>query len=499
MLKNISLIQKLLLLIVTYIALAGTNYNLMAQENVFAERAIDWTYKLKGYSPGFISITESKFDLAIIDYSFFGGADSEINKSVIDSLRFKGACKRKIILSYINIGTAEKERFYYEKLPGDLLVYPPSPGSTEKLNIKFWEDRWQKFIFGNREEGENKSYIDRIIDAGFDGVCLDLVNFDEFSGPNLITGAVKRETAVKEMVDFVVKIADYARDTRGKTNFVIAVQNGTQIVDPIYYSYAKEPASEAKKQMQRFIDTINIVVADKVFFNGDKENDNDLNMQEDTIKRLDLFTESGKKVFVVDYLHDNKKIDTFYKLAREHSYFPYATDRNLDIIRINDNYEPVCNDTLTLAVQRRRSKPVSNKPSPIQKNTSAPIPKGRKFIVQCDRKLTSRSIDIDVLPIRVGDSVNCTLIVDKELITPESGPVTISTILKTGNKVAININPTGGTISSDGKMEFTITGIALGIDWIAWTISTDNENLKPDDDVYKTDKNLWEMFVEVKE
>lgn len=496
MMYNFFISKLLILLIVFAVSLSYKNSAILAQEAVFAERAIDWAYKQKGYSPGFMSIMQSKYDLIVMDYSFYGGADAEIDSTLIENLQSEGECDRKIILAYMSIGVAEDSRFYFGTLPIDLFYEEPSPQSTGNLEIKFWDERWQKIIFGNSVEGETKSYLDRIIDAGFDGVCLNFGNALKFWGAKNSGGNGVRETVVGDMVDFVVKIADYARNKRDKPYFIVVPENGVEIIDAASYSFAEDPESEAKKQKQRYFDAINAIVAEDTFFSGDKENDNELNIQTKTVELLDAFSAAGKNVFAVDYLLDKNKIDIFYELAKEHGYIPYVTGRARDTLTVNENYGTICNETLTIPVSRIKT--TTEVAVPTNQQYSDQLPIGKRFIVNCDTRFERRSEEIDVLPVMIGESAHCTLIINKELIGPEMSTVNISTILHPGSKISIKVDPENGKTNESGKIDFTIKSISPGIDWLAWGIADDNGKAEFNSETYDSGE-AWGIFVEVRE
>ena len=49
----------------------------------------------------------------------------------------------------------------------------PEWGGNYKVH--YWDGEWQSLIYGN----EN-AYLDRIVDAGFDGVYLDIIDAFEY-------------------------------------------------------------------------------------------------------------------------------------------------------------------------------------------------------------------------------------------------------------------------------------------------------------------------------
>jgi cysteinyl-tRNA synthetase len=312
----------------------------------------DWAYQLQGYDAGLIQIKNSKFDLVVMDYSRFGDAESEFTAEQINALRTAAPCGGRIVLAYMSIGEAETYRFYFHPewidlngnpVPG---VAPPflgpfNPDYPDNYKVKYWLPSWKKIIWGVRT-GPNKSYLDRIIDAGFDGIYLDIIDAFEFWGPREIEGNNVNRHAAPNMITLVQQIANYARVARGKPGFLVFPQNGANIIDPAAYPYAANPAQEAVLQKQRYFSFIDGIGAEDTFFFGDFDNNNPFDPQTETISFLDQYALAGKTVLAVDYLTVGPKIRTFYTNARQKHYVPYATRRNLDKLTINGAFPPNC-------------------------------------------------------------------------------------------------------------------------------------------------------------
>jgi cysteinyl-tRNA synthetase, unknown class len=92
---------------------------------------------------------------------------------------------------------------------GWALDNPDWPGNTK---VQYWDPDWQKLMF---------NYLDKIIDSGFDGVYLDIVDgFEYWSDPNKGEGLVLDKTdAAYRMIDFVGKLTEYARVQKSKPDF----------------------------------------------------------------------------------------------------------------------------------------------------------------------------------------------------------------------------------------------------------------------------------------
>jgi len=115
-------------------------------------------------------IADTNFDVVLIDL-FFRGNNQPLTRTDLDKIKLKKNGGRRLVISYISIGSAENYRYYWksgwEKGNPSWLVKSYS-GYPNEYWVRFWDHEWQDIIYGN-----DKSYMKRIIDAGFDGAYLD--------------------------------------------------------------------------------------------------------------------------------------------------------------------------------------------------------------------------------------------------------------------------------------------------------------------------------------
>src|SRR6185369_8914916 len=131
-----------------------------------------------------------------------------------------GGAKR--VLAYMSVGEAEAYRWHWQadwKISPPAWLGPVNPDWAGNYKVKYWDPAWRRIVF---------DYLDKTIDAGFDGVYLDVVDAYYFWGPEGESG-LKRATSEQEMVDFVKAIAHYARVTRGEKDFAVFVQNAAEL------------------------------------------------------------------------------------------------------------------------------------------------------------------------------------------------------------------------------------------------------------------------------
>lgn len=297
----------------------------------------DWTYVLQGKNGHPLSlapIATSLYDLAVIDYSSDGGADGEFTAAQISALQ--QSKDGKVVLAYLSIGEAETYRWYWQKgwttAKGKLTASAPAwlapqdPQWPGNFKVRYWDPSWQQIIFGVAD-GSQKSSLDRVIDAGFDGVYLDIIDAFEYFGPD--GPHPERPTAAADMAQFVEAIANYARVTRGKSNFIVVPQNGSDLVRVL------NPTNLAA-----YFAAIDAIGAEDTFFYGSQAINNAWRPQTWTIENLDQFLANGKPVLSIDYVTAPAKVKRFYQTAIGKGYVPYASVRALDRVRINPGFAP---------------------------------------------------------------------------------------------------------------------------------------------------------------
>ncbi|MCB1035111.1 MAG: endo alpha-1,4 polygalactosaminidase, partial [Acidobacteria bacterium] len=183
-----------------------------------------------GATPADIAATE--FDLVVMDYSADGDEASEFTAQQIADLKATG----KVVLAYLSVGEAEDYRWYWDSTWNDdpppdpdapAWLGPFNPSFPNNYKVRYWQAAWQGILFGTTS-GPAKSYLDRIVDQGFDGIYLDIIDaFDYWSNEQ---PERTREQARQDMIALVQALGAYARTTRGVSNFLVFPQNGEDIV-----------------------------------------------------------------------------------------------------------------------------------------------------------------------------------------------------------------------------------------------------------------------------
>jgi len=124
------------------------------------------------------AVKNTNYDCIIMDF-FFNG--EEFTASQITQLKQKANGGERLLICYMSIGEAEDYRYYWNN---NWATNPPSWLGEENPNwegnyyVKYWETDWKNIIYGN-----DNSYLKKILDAGFYGVYLDIIDaFENFEG-----------------------------------------------------------------------------------------------------------------------------------------------------------------------------------------------------------------------------------------------------------------------------------------------------------------------------
>jgi len=266
-----------------------------------------------------------------------------IDPSSDDSGRFTAAdigrlkASGKTVLAYLSIGEAESYRGYWQ---AEWNTSPPSwmgvenPDWEGNYKVRYWDTNWQGIIFNDGGTGS----LDYILDAGFDGVYLDIVDAYYYWGSDEAQDAGESQpynggasqstpslrTNADEMVDFIAALAAHARARSGYGQFIVCPQNATNIIHDM-----------SAGKLASWWNTIDAVGAEDTYHYGDADMNNPWNPQEDVLSNLDEYRDHDLEVYCIEYLSANRGavIDRFFSAASERGFAYYAADRELDTLR----------------------------------------------------------------------------------------------------------------------------------------------------------------------
>ncbi len=304
---------RLIIIFLVAISLISTSYLFLKEMQVSSKWTDinDWAYQLQNIN--IEEIRATKFDLLVLDYSSNGKASDEFTRSDVAALK-SGPGGSKVIIAYLSIGEAEDYRYYWQD---DWSPSSPewlgeeNPDWTGNYKVKYWYAEWQSIIFGSPN-----SYLDKIIDVGFDGVYLDIIDAYQYYEERGYSNA--RE----DMINFVVAISDYAHKTKGLKDFGIFVQNAEELVEN-----------------EKFLDALTGIGREEVYFEATNKRTS-IYHKEAIEAYLEMAVAANKLVLTVDYCNKQEYIDEAYTLAKEKGYIPYCTTVELDMLTINEGHAP---------------------------------------------------------------------------------------------------------------------------------------------------------------
>jgi cysteinyl-tRNA synthetase len=293
-----------------------------------------WLYQLQ--TAAIADINATPFNIITIDYSRDGSDAGRYTPVELQTLHNSS----KEVLAYLSIGEAEDYRYYFNPswIARDSVTGLNQPNPTQapvwldrtnpdwegNYKVQYWSEDWQTIVL---------SYLDKVIDAGFDGVYLDIVDgFQYWSDPNQLRQAGSQKPTLTEsdaanrMIQFVEKIAYYARVLRGNSNFAIIPQNAESIL-----AYDLDGS---------YLNTISGIGVEDLFY--DALTPQPVQSTQYRLQWLNQIKTANKPVLVVDYVDDGSgytganqtRINNFLNQARSNGYLPYVglSNRALDTI-----------------------------------------------------------------------------------------------------------------------------------------------------------------------
>jgi cysteinyl-tRNA synthetase, unknown class len=265
-----------------------------------------WAYQLQGISISQIA-ADTSFDLVIIDYSIDGTDEGKFTTAEIASIKSSG----KKVISYLSIGEAEDYRFYWQSSwstsPPSWLG-PENPDWAGNYKVRFWDPQWQSIIF---------SYVDTIIDQGFDGVYMDIVDAYYY----WMEENPEEAYADTLMMNYVENIRAHITSVTGNGNFIMIPQNAEDIINS---------TNTTPVQKTAYFNAVNACGVEDVFCYGSLDEDNPYNPDAYRLGQLQEWLAGNKQVFSIEYLTQTALIDQYTTGAHNEDFVPYVCTRALD-------------------------------------------------------------------------------------------------------------------------------------------------------------------------
>lgn len=273
----------------------------------------NWAYQLQKIDVD--QLAASPFDLIVIDHAPDRVESVELifRHSEIERLKRKPDGSRRLVLAYLSIGEAERYRFYWDESWLEAAKHPAwlgavNPAWAGNYTVNYWNPDWQKLIVG-----ESDSYVDRIIDEGFDGIYLDRADiYQQFA---------TRPQAAAEMSAFIAKVADHARALKGDA--LVVLQNAEELL--------------RDGQVRRRVDA---VAKESLYLNPEAATAALPGDTKASVADLRLARRAGHKVLVVEYTLDPSVAAVARKRAEADGFLIHFTERSLSQLTVKGPDQP---------------------------------------------------------------------------------------------------------------------------------------------------------------
>jgi len=262
-----------------------------------------WAYLLADVSPEKIDkVASSTFDMVIIDPSMFpDGKEVRLTRDQVERMKHKPDGGRRLVIAYLSAGESEDFRDYWKPEWNSRLPSWVSKSDKQWKGdyvVKYWRPEWQSIVFGSPA-----GLIDRIIDAGFDGISFDRVDAYYFFGDT--------EDRRLQMIEFVKKMTAYIRAR--KPDAVVLAQDAEELLEH-----------------KDYVDAIDGVAKEDLMFGiGHVERTNTQGDIDHSTGLLEEARAAGKKIFVIEYLANRANIARTWKFMRAHDFVLYVGERDL--------------------------------------------------------------------------------------------------------------------------------------------------------------------------
>jgi cysteinyl-tRNA synthetase len=283
-----------------------------------------WAYQIQGLDEegAADALANSSYEMLVIEPTrTFRGAEGFDTAGLVSRLHERG----KLVLAYIDIGEAEDYRTYWDdgwRAPGpgvpgepDFLVTTDPDGWSGNYPVAYWDERWKDIVIY-----DDDSFINSVVDDGFDGVYLDWV--EAFSDVHVAAAArAQGRDSAQEMADFVGEIRTYGREK--SPGFLIVAQNGADLIE----------------EVPEYTEVIDGLAAEDVSYSGAADTEwgdpesgdtpTPTDYQAYLLELFELYQEAGVPVFCVDYVLQDEHVEEAYQLHQEIGCLGYVTQTPL--------------------------------------------------------------------------------------------------------------------------------------------------------------------------
>jgi cysteinyl-tRNA synthetase, unknown class len=296
------------------IVATGTGLAQAADTVIQGTKINSWGYQLQNDDPKIIAA--SPYDVIVMDFERDPAIGGPFTPAELALMKKKPDGSRRFVIAYISIGEAENYRYYWgDRAWGDVrnrtpLIEKENPEWPANFTVKYWEQEWQNVILNDAD-----SYINKIMDAGFDGIYLDKIDIaDEYQGKTP-TGTIASDL----MIQFVRKISTVTK--LRNPNFLTIAQNAEGLLDDDDYRAAVDGIGK-----ESLLYSEGLFDAKNPFKDPSR---NDAPSVKETARLLSKLRDDGKLVMVVEYIQTPELVRKSASELAKYGYIAYFGPRDL--------------------------------------------------------------------------------------------------------------------------------------------------------------------------
>lgn len=262
------------------------------------------------------TLAASGRDLIVLDASYNTEDDGAWKPEELATIR-QGKPGRRVV-AYVSIGEAEDYRPYWKKewdadkdgqpdAAAPKFLNTENPDWKGNYRVRYWQPQWQAIML---------PAVDRVVQQGFDGIYLDIVDAFEFYEYDAVTkdwldnkvNAETGNTYRRDMIAWVAAIAERARDK--EAGFLVIPQNASQLLEHADYRAV-----------------VSAIGVEDLFVAGKKLRTE--KQSHHVVGFLKQLQAAGRPVLVIDYPKAEEVHAGAFELAAKHGFTLLLTDREL--------------------------------------------------------------------------------------------------------------------------------------------------------------------------
>jgi cysteinyl-tRNA synthetase len=150
----------------------ATPYQVNTDDIASLSQVKNFLYLISPYPNFLTDIAATNYDAVFVDMLTAGS--TSITQAEVTALKAKNNGHTRLVFAYMSVGQLSNYRYYFDPLwatAPPVWAEDPDGRFAGSYWIHYWAPQWHRMLYGSSE-----AYVDKIIDLGFDGVILDVVD-----------------------------------------------------------------------------------------------------------------------------------------------------------------------------------------------------------------------------------------------------------------------------------------------------------------------------------